>query len=220
MKAITKGNEPVSLTEHRAKQHASYANIPKKAKDDTRASLLTEQGHICCYCMRRIPESGKTPGSKIEHFLCQDNHSDDELKYANMLLACLGNEGSSKRLQTCDTKKGNLSLTHSPSNQARNIEDLIKYKPNGEIYSSDETFNTELEEVLNLNVKILIDNRRVIYEEVQNRIRVEGKRQGSAALKKKFLESEKAKLLTLNNGKHFQFCMVGVFVIDKKLNKI
>jgi len=217
MKAITKGGGPISLTEHRAKQHSCYANLDK---DDTRTSLLTEQGHICCYCMRRIPESGKIPGSKIEHFFCQEDHSQEELNYGNMLLACLGNEGSPKRLQTCDTKKGNLSLRHSPSNQARNIEDLIKYKPNGEIYSSDDTFNTELETVLNLNVKSLKDNRRVIYEEVQNRIRLEGKRQGTTILKKKFIESERAKLLSLNNGKHYQFCMVGVYVIDKKLKKM
>lgn len=217
MKAITKGHEPVSLTEHRANKPSFYENLPK---DDTRNSLLTEQGHICCYCMRRIPESGKIPGSKIEHFLCQDDHSQEELNYGNMLLACLGNEGSPKRLQTCDTKKGKLSLTHSPCNQARNIEALIKYKPNGEIYSSDQTFNAELETVLNLNVKNLIDNRRVIYEEVQNRIRVEGKRQGNTALKKSFLESEKAKLLSLNGGKYSPFCMVGVYVINKKLDKI
>ena len=186
MKAITKGGEPISLTEHRANQPACYANL---TKDDTRASLLTEQGHICCYCMRRIPESGKTPGSKIEHFFCQENHSQEELNYGNMLLACLGNEGSPKRLQTCDTKKGNLHLTHSPSNQARNIEDLIKYKPNGEIYSSDDTFNTELETVLNLNVKSLKDNRRVIYETVRDRIRNKVKQHKTNALQKRYLES-------------------------------
>ncbi|WP_405565306.1 hypothetical protein [Polaribacter sp. Asnod6-C07] len=217
MKAIIKNNEPISLTQHRANKPSFYENLPK---DDTRNSLLTEQGHICCYCMRRIPESRKAPGSKIEHFLCQDNHSQEELNYGNMLLACLGNEGSPKRLQTCDTKKRNQNLTHSPYNPPRNIEDLIKYKPNGEIYSTDQIFNTELEEVLNLNVKHLIDDRRVIYEEVQNRIRLEGKKQGSTALKKKFLKAEKTKLLNLNDGKHLPFCMVGVYVINKKLSKI
>lgn len=217
MKAITKRNEPLSLTQHRAIQHACYENLPK---DDTRASLLTEQGHICCYCMRRIPESEKIPGSKIEHFLCQDNHSYAQLNYNNMLLACLGNEGSSKRLQTCDSKKGNLNLTFSPSNQYRNIEDLIKYKANGEIYSSDDTLNNELEIILNLNVNQLKENRRIIYEEVQNRIRLEGKKQGSTALNKRFLESEKRKWLNLNNGKLSEFCMVGVYVINQKLKKI
>jgi len=217
MKAITKGNEPVSLTQHRANQPAFYKNLPK---DGTRASLLTEQGHICCYCMKRIPESGKTSGSKIEHYLCQDNHSQEELNYGNMLLACLGNEGSPKRLQTCDTKKGNLSLTHSPSNQTRNIEDLIKYKPNGEIYSSDDIFNTELETVLNLNVKQLKDNRRAIYETVQNRIRNKVKQHKTNTLQKRFLEAEKRKWLNLDNGKYTEFCMVGVYVIDKKLKRI
>ena len=61
MKAIIKGNEPISLTEHRAKQHASCDNLDKT---DVRASLLTEQGHICCYCMKRIPESNTNPSLK------------------------------------------------------------------------------------------------------------------------------------------------------------
>ncbi|WP_055446249.1 hypothetical protein [Lacinutrix mariniflava] len=217
MKAINKGNEPISLTEHRVKQYASYENLPNA---DTRESLLVEQGNICCYCMRRIPESEKTPGSKIEHFLCQDNHPDEELSYGNMLLACLGYEGSSKRLQTCDSKKGNLSLTYSPSNLARNIEDLVKYKPNGEIYSSDETLNTELETVLNLNVKQLKENRRVVYESVQNRIRNKVKQHKTNTLQKRFLEAEKRKWLNLVNGKYKEFCMVGVFVINKKLKRI
>lgn len=217
MKAIQKGNEPASLTQHRANQPAYYDNLPK---DETRNSLLTEQGHICCYCMRRIPESGKIPGSKIEHFLCQDDHSQEELNYGNMLLACLGNEGSPKQIQTCDSYKGNMTLTHNPSNNARNIEGLIKYKSNGEIYSSDDTLNTELGTVLNLNVKLLKDNRRAVYETVQNRIRNKVKRHKTNTLQKRFLESEKRKWLNLDDGKYTEFCMVGVYVIDKKLKKI
>lgn len=217
MKAIIKGNEPISLTEYRAKQHASFDNLDKT---DVRASLLTEQGHICCYCMKRIPESNTNPSSKIEHFLCQDEHENEELNYNNMILACSGQQGSPIRLQTCDTHKGKLSLSHNPSNNVRNIEDLIKYKSNGEIYSSDDTLNTELETILNLNVPSLKGNRRVIYEEVQNRIRIEGKRRGNRALNKSFLESEKTRLLNLDNGKYSEFCMVGVYVIDKKLKKM
>lgn len=216
MKGIVKRNEPASLIEHGASQHASYENLNK---DNVRASLLAEQGHICCYCMKRIPESNVTPSSKIEHFFCQDEYPQEELKYNNMLLACSGKEGSRKGLQTCDTFKGNMNLSYNPSSRARNIEDLIRYKANGEIYSSDDILNNELESVLNLNVKALKDNRRVIYEEVQNRIIVEGKRQGNKGLKKRFLENEKAKLLEQNAGKYFEFCMVGVYVIDKKLKK-
>lgn len=217
MKAVTKGNEPVSLTQHRANQPAFYSNLPK---DDTRASLLADQGHICCYCMRRIPESGKTPGTKIEHFLCQEKYPQEELSYENMLLACLGNEGLPKHLQTCDTRKGSSAFMCSPCNLARNIEDLIKYKANGEIYSDDDTLNTELETVLNLNVKQLKENRRVVYETVQTRIRNKVRQHRTKQLQKGFLEAEKRKWLNLDNGKYKEFCMVGVYVIYKKLKRI
>jgi len=217
MKQIIKSNEPVSLTQHRASPHANFDNL---SKDDVRNSLLTEQGHICCYCMKRIPETNIIPSTKIEHFLCQADYPVQELNYTNMMLACSGQEGSPKHLQTCDTRKGNQTLSFNPSDQARNIEDLIKYKSNGEIYSTDKTFNQELETVLNLNVNTLKNNRRVIYEEVQKRIINEGRRIGNRALKKRFLESEKARLLSLNNGKFREFCMVGVYVIDKKLRRM
>jgi len=91
MKQINKNSkEPVSLTEHRATQHANFDNLPK---DDIRASLLQEQGHICCYCMKRIPEANAKPSTKIEHFLCQADYEAEELNYKNMLLACSGQEG-------------------------------------------------------------------------------------------------------------------------------
>ncbi len=217
MKQIIKSKEPVSLTEHRASQHANFDNLPK---DDVRNSLLTEQGHICCYCMKRIPEANINQGTKIEHFLCQANHPDQELNYSNMMLACTGQQGYSKRLQTCDTRKGDLTLSYNPSDTRRNIENLIKYKANGEIYSTDAIFNQELELVLNLNVKTLKDNRRAIYEEIKNKIIIEGRKLGNKALKKRFLEREKEKLLNLNDGKFKEYCMVGVYVINKKLNKL
>lgn len=218
MKFINKNNsEPASLTEYRASQFSSFNEMNK---DDVRTSLLNEQGHICCYCMKRIPETSKTPSSKIEHFKCRDNFQDEELNYNNMLLSCSGNQGLPELLQTCDTFKGNKDLSFNPASRDRNIEQLIKYKANGEIYSSDNTLNDELEAVLNLNVKILKNNRRVLYEEVQNRIRIEGKKQDGKALKKRFLEKEKEKLLTLKSGKFREYCMVGIHVIDKKLKKL
>jgi uncharacterized protein (TIGR02646 family) len=217
MKAIIKQSEPKSLIKHRASQFASYNNLDNT---DVRKSLITEQGHICCYCMKRIPEKNVTHGSKIEHFHCQENFPKKELDYSNMLLACSGNEGSPYRLQTCDTRKGKHALSYNPSNKNRNIETLIKYKSNGEIYSTDETFNNELETVLNLNVRSLKENRRIIYEEIQNRIKLEGKRLGDKTLKRRFLEDEKAKLLNKVNGKFQEYCMVGVYVIDKKLGKL
>jgi len=216
MKSIRKQREPLSLVSHRLTQHATYANLDKT---EVRDSLLQEQGYICCYCMRRIPEKSSNPGCKIEHYLCQEENGDKELQYSNMLLACTGQEGLPYRLQTCDSHKGNLILTCNPTARG-NIELLIKYKSNGEIYSNDANIDNDLNKVLNLNVKTLKDNRRVMYEEIQGRIRGEGKRLGNKALKKSFLESEKEKLLSIPKGKYREYCMVGVYIIDKKLKKI
>jgi len=152
--------------------------------------------------------------------LCQDEHENEELNYGNMLLACSGQQGSPIRLQTCDTHKGNFSLTFNPSNHTRNIEDLIKYKANGEITSDNEELKNELETVLNLNVKSLVENRRIVFEEVRNRIIAEHKRLGKKPISKRFLENEKRKWLNLSNEKFLGFCMVGVYVINKKLNKL
>jgi len=217
MKLINKNNEPASLTQHRVSQFASFDNLNK---DDVRASLLNEQGHICCYCMKRIPEANINPSTKIEHFKCQYNYKDDELNYKNMLLACSGNQGSPEQLQTCDTFKGNKDLSFIPTNQSRNIEELIKYKANGEIYSTDETLNEELQTVLNLNIRTLKENRRLIYEEIRNKIRNKGKKIGSKTISKQFLENEKLKLLNFKSGKYREYCMVGIYVIDRKIRKI
>jgi len=222
MKTITKSKEPKCLTEHKAPPFTSYENLKEECSYVVRESLIDEQGYICCYCMQRIymHEKGTTPITKIEHFLCQADYPDKDLDYKNMLLACMGGEGAPKRLQICDTRKRNAILSISPTNTSRNIEDLIKYKPNGEIYSTDNTLNEELESVLNLNLPRLVKNREAMYLEVQSRIRIEGKKQGNKVLQKKFLEDEKAKLLKMKNGKFKEYCMVGVYVINKKLRKI
>lgn len=53
-----------------------------------------------------------------------------------------------------------------------------------------------------------------------NRIRLEGKRQKNQALKRRFLEKEKQKWLVETENKHIEYCMVGVYVIEKKLKKL
>lgn len=219
MKAISKLTEPKTFTQHKTQQYANFDNINKLDKDALRTSLLNEQGHICCYCMKRIPEINKNPDCKIEHFLCQQDHSTEALNYKNMLLACSGQQGSPEHLQTCDTKKGNKTLTFSPANKDRNIEDLIKYLANGEIDSDDEILREELTSVLNLNDRNLKENRRIRYEETRSKIIAAAKKSKGASFKK-FLQDEKARLLNLSSGKFDEFCMVGVYVIDKKLKKI
>lgn len=107
MKAITKGDEPRSLTQHRCNTHSDYDNYADK--DGLRKALVAEQGGICCYCMQRIhPTAGSM---KIEHWHCQENYSAEQLNYRNLLGACMGNEGEPRKEQHCDTY--NRSLKNS-----------------------------------------------------------------------------------------------------------
>lgn len=223
MKQITKNSEPRSLVQHRA-NGGTFENLPK---DEVRNSLLEEQGHICCYCMKRIPQKLKHeeieknyPSSKIEHVKCQSQNSDQELNYSNMLLACNGNHGSPKIMQTCDTYKGEMDLSFNPADTRRNIESLIRYRANGEIFSDDETIDNELNSVLNLNTKDLVDIREVFYKEIQQRIILEGKKRKGKDIQKRFYENEREKLLTQNSGKYIPYSMVGVYLIEKKLSKL
>jgi len=193
MKKISKNQEPNSLVEHRSNQASSFNNIPAQTKFDLRESLINEQGFICCYCMRRIrlADLGEVQRTKIEHFACQSEHPDLELNYRNLLLSCMGGEGEQKHLQTCDTYKKDKALSINPTDNHRNIEELIKYNAYGEIYSDDHQLNRELDEVLNLNNQVLRNNRRVQYESIKKMIRDEGNKQKGKALKEKYFEDKK-----------------------------
>ncbi len=157
MRAILKGPEPRSLIEHRTQEHADYDNYAEK--DDLRRALVEEQRGLCCYCMRRIrPDSEHM---KIEHWRSQEDHPEEALKFHNNLLgACLGGQGQPHKEQHCDTRKGWSSLSRNPAEPAHRIEDVIRYLPDGTISSTDAALDEELDQVLNLNMPILINNRK------------------------------------------------------------
>jgi uncharacterized protein (TIGR02646 family) len=150
MRAIRKAREPLSLTEHRAGSFADFNNY--KDKEGLRASLVREQRGLCCYCLSRIRPHGAS--MKIEHWRCQARYPEEQLTYSNLLAACTGIEGH------CDTRKGDRDLSRNPANPAHAIEEFIHFKGDGRISSDDPGFNEELDEVLNLNVAFLVNNRR------------------------------------------------------------
>lgn len=224
MKKIEKGREPNSLIEHRSRG-GHYQGLDNQ---ELRQQLLEEQGHICCYCMKRIPQSltkeqidKNYPGSKIEHVLSQavDKHPELQLSYQNMLVACNGNHGQPQQVQTCDTFKGEEDFHFNPAG-IRNIEELIKYNGIGEIYSDNNQLNSELKEVLNLNTYDLKRVRAERYKFFSEMIALEGKRRNGKDIQRRFYENEKQKLLLKLDGKFPEYCMIGVYLINKKLKKI
>jgi hypothetical protein len=82
----------------------------------------------------------------------------------------MGNEGQPREKQHCDTHQGNDLLSRNPANPNDQIEDLIRFLPDGTISSQDARLNHELgqrnpdstfdEGVLNLNLPFLRQNRK------------------------------------------------------------
>ena len=160
MRKIAKGSEPASLTQHRQTAHANYDNYADK--ETLRKFLVAEQRGICCCCVSRIrPE---ITGMKIAHCRSQHNHPDEQLSYANLLGACKGNEGKKPAAQHCDTKQGSADLSGNRADPARDIESVLRFEGDGTIAATDHAFDRELNDVLNLNLKFLQNNRKAVLD--------------------------------------------------------
>jgi uncharacterized protein (TIGR02646 family) len=156
VRAITKGPEPASLTRHRLTSYCDYDNYA--GKDDLRHALVTDQRGLCCYCMGRIRNGAAT--MRIEHWRCQAHHPAEQLNYRNLLGACLGGHGQPGHLQHCDTRKGDLDLRWNPADPAHHIETRVRYELDGTIRADDAVFDDHLNDVLNLNLAYIKNNRR------------------------------------------------------------
>lgn len=156
MRNIRKGKEPASLTEYRCKAYSYFDGYQEK--DDLRESLVREQRGLCCYCMSRI--FPQRDSMRIEHWHSQSKFPQEELDYANLLGACPGHEGERENLRHCDTRKGEGNLSRNPANPLHDVERWITYLGDGTISSIDSGFDRELNDVLNLNVSFLKNNRK------------------------------------------------------------
>ena len=163
---IKKHREPQALTEYRKDPTATYQNMhgaptgrvdsEGKKIDVYRVvlkSLMEEQGYLCAYCMRRIPERHGKIRASIEHIDPQSKT--DRLKaldYSNMLAVCSGNrDAGTKDAKTCDAHRGNDKLSINLTRKSTLSQ--IDYRSNGRIFSDDEPINAQLNETLNLNCK-------------------------------------------------------------------
>lgn len=210
MKNISKGAEPESLNRHRCNTNSDYDNYPKK--DNLRESLVGEQRGICCYCTQRIRPSAD--GMKIEHWQCQSRFPEKQLDYSNLLGACLGCQGQALERQHCDTRKGDLDLTYNPANPNHDVESKLAFLGDGTIQSTDTAFDSEINEILNLNERILVKNRKATLEPIK-----------SGFMTKKLSKADIQKELRKWNGESDDkdlepFCQVVVYYLRKKLRKM
>lgn len=212
MRNINKGVEPRSLTEYRAKPDAEYDGprfTPVKA--DIKEQLLKEQGHLCCYCMSRITFETM----KVEHWRSQTRYPDQQLDYANLLGACMGNEGHDLHEQHCDTRKGNSDIRYNPADPSHRVEESIHYDGNGVIRSEDVRFNEELNEILQLNLWKFKENRKTIVISLFMVLDRKPGRRTKAELKRMIQKWE-----TPDQAGHLrEYCGVAVYYLRRKLRR-
>lgn len=209
MRRIKKIKEPKSLKRHRKMGFANYNNYADK--NDVRTSLHKEQRGICCYCMGSI--SPDMEYMKIEHFKCQDNYPEDQLRYYNLLGACKGNEGQPENEQHCDTFKGSKELTYHPC--SRFFEAMIKYDNDGSITSTNTVLNLELNSILNLNIKKLKAARKGVLDGFKDSLSRKKKGTLQKATLKKWLADWEG---SSHQDNLRPYCMVVAFWLRKKLN--
>lgn len=170
---IKKGREPDKLLRYRQQEGTSYEQMDKEVKKELLKKLLEEQGHICAYCMRRIPERKNLPVGvapvTIEHWYPRNTESKEDigqgLNYRNMFAVCSGNRGcGNKEGMTCDAHRGNEPIKVNPCD----IETLrgITYTSSGRIQSSDLEIDEDINERLNLNSESisLPENRKQVLQ--------------------------------------------------------
>lgn len=209
MRAITKGPEPPSLTTHRQTLHCNYDNY--MGKDDLRHALVTEQRGLCCYCMGRIRNGRDT--IKIEHWRCQSRYPAEQLSYRNLLGACLGGHGQPEHHQHCDTRKGDGELQWNPANPAHHMETRVRYELDGTIRAVDADFDSQLNNVLNLNLPLIKNKRKGVLTGLLEWWRVE-RRVPRARIEREIAER------TNVAGDLAPYCQVAVWWLRQKLARM
>lgn len=164
----------------------AYDRLRNPLKSKVREALMQEQGHLCAYCMRRIPDErimemdNDLSDVYIEHWQARSstkNTSENKgLDYKNMLAVCSGNEkapearGKHKRKYfTCDKKRENASLKVNPLDVV--ILETIYYLSDGRMKSTDKDIDDDIHIRLNLNCSTeavtLPQNRKAVLDAIQ-----------------------------------------------------
>lgn len=204
MRKIIKSKEPQEWTEYRLTPNVDYQSIP-----ELRESLLKEQGYICAYCMRSIPNKDKNSNedSRIDHILSRERHPNKKLDYQNMVICCPGAISNDFH---CDKRKSENDITFSLFNDS--FISTLKYNTkSGEIKSSNPEWNKEINTILNLNNELLKTNR---LEVINGIISVLKSKQWKTGEIRKKLEDWDHKN---KNGKYKSYCGIVVWYLNKKL---
>lgn len=162
MKTIYKNDEPQEILQWKSKFKNKNGRVPRYSdlnevenlphKIFLKNSLISEQGHICCYCCKPID----TKNSHIEHIRPKerDEYRAISLEYENLLASC---QGYHDREENCGHSKDNAfneELFVSPLEE--NCESLFEFSDRGKIKATDGNERAAYTiEILNLDTEQL-----------------------------------------------------------------
>lgn len=222
MKCIKKGKEPLTLKAYReTTENATYKGFVDKGQL-LKETLLSEQGHLCAYCMRRIStkrnaQNGYKPRIEVEHFYAQEAEPTMTLIYDNMLGVCNGNLFDAEH---CDKSKKKF-LLKKLNPLKKEIEAIISYDLDGIVSSlkEDAEIDFDLNILLNLNNQNLKDARKNVIN-IAKDLMIEKYpiKRWTKALIQKEIDLWEAKD---KNGKFRPFCQIAIWFWEqqKKRNR-
>lgn len=216
MKYIAKKNEPELFHRWKNKKNPNWLptwdNLDTDIKQSLHRSLIEEQGHICCYCGKRISE----PDSHIEHLRPQSKYPDLSLDYRNLLASCQGisNQNGQKNIKKipchCGHFKGNWfdeNLMVSPL--TKQCENRFRYLADGQITGEDKAATKTIEK-LNLDVDLLRASRSKAIDAI-----IDNMDSLTSSDVDKLIQGFK----NLNqNGYYTEFSMAIIYVLKKFIN--
>ena len=205
-------NEPLTLRSYR--QTTPNPTYPGFSDTDQllKKALLEEQGHICAYCNGRISldlNENNKPKIEVEHYLSQDEHSDKDLDFKNMLGVCNGI--TLEKNEHCDKSKKAKSLQRLDPRQAT-IETLLRYSLNGNIQPKIDNIPIKEDiELLNLNDSFLVKVRRQAMDEALKELQLKyPKKQWTKYLFEKEIEKWQSK----HKGKFRPYCRAAIWFLE------
>ena len=211
---IVKGREPEEWIKIRHTPGITYEDAPK---DDLRQSLLSEQGGLCASCMRRLKfVPGVTTTTRIEHIKprklsLEEEKPEETLSYNNMVLCCDGDIDGDENFH-CDRSKEDKCISFTPLDQ--NVFDTISYSSiAGTIKSSNPDYDSDFNDVLNLNHPRLKMNRQAV---IKGLVREIGKKKWK---KKDIMGKLRYYSSHTSKGQLHEYCGVIIWFLQKKLRQ-
>lgn len=233
MKFIKKDikREPASLRNYRnTTPNATYEGYPQK--DDLRKILVEEQGSICAYCMGRISavdlNEQYKPTAEIEHFHPRESYPAEQLDYNNMLAVCNGlsiSHPDQERFHHCDKAPGlngkinGKVVLRKLDPRKRDCESLIRYTALGEILPAidkDDDVRHDLEEVLNLNNKVLVERRKNALDIAKKKLEEE---KPTSTWDRKLLERHREEWMSRNSNEYRRYCVFVAYILGELAKK-